>query len=115
MAGAAREGSERRAGSHGAGRAPDRVTGLDALIDELPRWTLVGGKGGVGKTTCASALALRSASRGHRTLLVATDPARTLSDALGHQLGPQPAPVPGRENLHACQLDAPTARVAFLA
>src|SRR5687768_17113783 len=74
-----------------------------------------GGKGGVGKTTCPSALALRSASRGHRTLLVATDPARTLSDALGHQLGPQPAPVPGRENFHACQLDAPTARAAFLA
>ena len=90
------------------------MSGLDALIDELPRWTLVGGKGGVGKTTCASALALRSASRGVRTLLIATDPARTLGDALGHQLGPDPAPVTGRPNLHACQLDAPAARAAFL-
>ena len=91
------------------------MTALDALLDELPPWTLVGGKGGAGKTTCASALALRSASRGARTLLVATDPARTLGDALGHPLGPAPAPVPGFERLHACQLDAPSARAVFLA
>ena len=90
------------------------MTGLDALLDELPRWTLVGGKGGVGKTTCASALALRSASRGARTLLVATDPARTLGDALGHPLGSEPAVVPGRPRLHACQLDAGAARAAYL-
>lgn len=91
------------------------MSGLDTLIDRLPRWTLVGGKGGVGKTTCASALALRSASRGSRTLLVATDPARTLSDALGHELTAAPAELRGIANLHACQLDAPTARTAFLA
>ena len=91
------------------------MTGLDALLDELPRWTLVGGKGGVGKTTCASALALRSASRGARTLLVATDPARTLGDALGHPLGSEPVVIPGRPHLHACQLDAGDARAAFLA
>ena len=91
------------------------MTGLDALLDALPQWTLVGGKGGVGKTTCASALALRSAARGTRTLLVATDPARTLGDALEHALGPEPMPVPGRDRLHACQLDAGAARAAFLA
>ena len=90
------------------------MTGLDALLDELPRWVLVGGKGGVGKTTCAAALALRSSARGQRTLLVATDPARTLGDALGHELGPAPALLPGHERLHACQLEARHAQARFL-
>ena len=40
----------------------------------------MGGKGGVGKTTCAAAIALRRARRG-RTLLVSTDPAASLSHA----------------------------------
>ena len=90
------------------------MTGLDALLAGLPRWTLVGGKGGAGKTTCAGALALRSAALGRRTLLVATDPARTLGDALDHALGPEPAPLPGHERLHACQLDASHAQARFL-
>jgi arsenite/tail-anchored protein-transporting ATPase len=44
------------------------------------RILFVGGKGGVGKTTTAGALALRFADRGDRVLLVSTDPAHSLSD-----------------------------------
>lgn len=40
---------------------------------------LVSGKGGVGKTTIASALALREAERGGRVLLVSTDPTGALA------------------------------------
>jgi arsenite-transporting ATPase len=39
-----------------------------------------GGKGGVGKTTCASAVALGASRLGKRVLLVSTDPAHSTSD-----------------------------------
>jgi arsenite-transporting ATPase len=39
-----------------------------------------GGKGGVGKTTCAAAVALSASRRGKRVLLVSTDPAHSTSD-----------------------------------
>ncbi len=40
------------------------------------------GKGGVGKTSVAAATALRSARRGHRTVIISTDSAHSLSDSL---------------------------------
>jgi anion-transporting ArsA/GET3 family ATPase len=75
------------------------------------------GSGGVGKTTTAAALALESARRGRRTLVLTIDPARRLAnslglEALGHEVqrvpdqridaaGPR---QPGGE-LHAMMLD----------
>ena len=49
----------------------------------------MGGKGGVGKTTTASALALVTAERGRRCLLVSTDPAHSLADLFGRAIGNQ--------------------------
>lgn len=46
----------------------------------------VGGKGGVGKTTIAAALAVQLAEAGKKTLLVSTDPAHSLSDVLQKKL-----------------------------
>ena len=43
---------------------------------------MVGGKGGVGKTTCCSALAMECARRGERVLLLSTDPTPSLADIL---------------------------------
>ena len=48
-----------------------------------------GGKGGVGKTTSASATALAASRAGQRVLLVSTDPAHNTSDILGRPIGPE--------------------------
>ena len=52
-----------------------------------------GGKGGVGKTTMAAVAALDMAARGHRTLLVSTDPAHSTGDVLQAELGDRPRQV----------------------
>lgn len=51
------------------------------------RLIFVGGKGGVGKTTTASALSLLAAQQGKQCLLVSTDPAHSLADIFEHQIG----------------------------
>jgi len=63
-----------------------------------------GGKGGVGKTTCAVAWALATSRLGRRTLLVSTDPAHSTSDLLGVPLGASERRV--TEHLWAQELDA---------
>jgi arsenite-transporting ATPase len=91
------------------------MSGIDALLASLPAWTLVGGKGGVGKTTCAAALATRSAESGVTTLILSTDPAGALADVLGTSLTGEPLGVASTPRLFACQLDAAAARSEFLA
>ncbi len=51
------------------------------------RIVFVGGKGGVGKTTTAAALALAAAERGRRCLVVSTDPAHSLRDVFDRSIG----------------------------
>lgn len=48
------------------------------------------GKGGVGKTTTAAATAVRASELGYRTLVVSTDVAHSLADALDAPLGSLP-------------------------
>ena len=67
------------------------------------RVLLFTGKGGVGKTTLAAATAARLAETGRKTLVVSTDPAHSLGDALGVPLTGDPSePADG---LFASQLD----------
>jgi arsenite/tail-anchored protein-transporting ATPase len=67
------------------------------------RIVLFTGKGGVGKTTTAAATALRLADRGRRTLLLSTDTAHSLGDALGVPLSGEPTEV--QPGLTVVQLD----------
>jgi len=69
-----------------------------------PRTILYTGKGGVGKTSVAAATARRCAAAGLRTLVLSTDPAHSLADALGVPLGSGPTPVTG--NLDGQQVQA---------
>lgn len=68
---------------------------------------LFGGKGGVGKTTCATATALRTAARApeRNFLLVSTDPAHSIEDSLAGHLPPR--------NLRVLELEAQKRLAAF--
>ena len=67
---------------------------------------MFGGKGGVGKTTCASSSAIWAAEHGRNTLIISTDPAHSLGDSLGFDLPPgEPTPIPGINNLTALEID----------
>lgn len=73
---------------------------------------LFGGKGGVGKTTCAASSAIWAAEQGRNTLIISTDPAHSLGDSLGVSLPPGiPTPVPGIINLTALEIN-PQANIA---
>jgi arsenite-transporting ATPase len=89
-----------------------RAVGADDLLRTL---TIVGGKGGVGKTTVSCALAL-SAALNHptdATLLVSTDPAPSIGDALGIRdtrwAHDKPERLTGIPQLAIWQMDATTA------
>ena len=58
------------------------VAGFDDMVAGTERkYYMLGGKGGVGKTSCAASLAVKFANSGHPTLVVSTDPAHSLSDS----------------------------------
>ncbi|MFC4943452.1 ArsA family ATPase [Pseudonocardia sp. GCM10023141] len=67
------------------------------------RVVLFTGKGGVGKTTLAAATATALARSGRKALVVSTDPAHSLGDALEAELGGEPVELePG---LYAAHID----------
>ena len=73
------------------------------------RLVLIGGKGGVGKSSVAAATALELASRypQRKTLVFSTDPAHSLSDSFGQKIGAGITPIEGTRNLYAQEIDAP--------
>ncbi|MGV9103597.1 MAG: ArsA family ATPase [Promethearchaeia archaeon] len=78
----------------------------DIVYNDTVRFILSGGKGGVGKTTCAGAMALLSAEHGFRTLVLSTDPAHSLSDSFNQNLsGGDVIPIEGVDKLWGMEID----------
>jgi arsenite-transporting ATPase len=82
------------------------------------RYLFFGGKGGTGKTTAASAAALlllQHASAGEGILLFSTDPAHSLSDSLGVEIGDRLVEVArrGAARLFAREMNATEALDEF--
>ncbi|KNH22923.1 arsenic ABC transporter ATPase [Priestia megaterium] len=63
------------------------------------------GKGGVGKTSTACAVAVSLADTGHKVLIVSTDPASNLQDVFEVELTNEPIEIANVRNLYACNLD----------
>ncbi|TVR52565.1 MAG: arsenical pump-driving ATPase [Puniceicoccaceae bacterium] len=86
---------------------------LRALTEAATRYYFFTGKGGVGKTSVASATALALSASGRRTLLVSTDPASNLDEVLGLELSREAQPVPGAANLFALNINPEAAAAAY--
>jgi arsenite-transporting ATPase len=65
---------------------------------------MLGGKGGVGKTTCSAALAFHFARRGEKTLLISSDPTPSLSDIFELEIGPTEKKIEGVANLFGLEI-----------
>jgi len=85
---------------------------LIGLKEEPLKLILFGGKGGVGKTTCATSTGLYL-SKNFKTLLFSTDPAHSLSDSLGQKVGDEIIEVEGIKNLSALEISADKALSEF--
>lgn len=68
------------------------------------RILMFGGKGGVGKTTCAATTALHYAALGRRTLIISSDLTPSLSDIFEMEVGSAEKQVGGTENLYALEI-----------
>ena len=114
------------------------LSSMNRLVQDIesskePKVVFVGGKGGVGKTTVSSALAVTLASQQQlKVLIVSTDPAHSLGDALDQDLrmmnhqGNKPSSSSSSNhvvqmtdpltqgNLYACELDATVALQDFV-
>jgi arsenite-transporting ATPase len=81
---------------------------------EGTQFVFVGGKGGVGKTSSSSAIAIALSDSGLRTLIVSTDPAHSLGDALDVNLrSGTVVPITTESNLWALEIDVEAALKDF--
>lgn len=69
------------------------------------RYLYFGGKGGVGKTVVAAAVALWLARQGKKTLLASTNPVHSLSNLFKLDVFGKPVLIPGTDNLFVQEIE----------
>jgi arsenite-transporting ATPase len=89
------------------------VTLTEEIAKSNTKLLLFGGKGGVGKSTVASATALYLSNKGKKVLVVSSDPAPSLSDIFDKDIGGKLTQI--KENLYAMEIDAAQAVESFKA
>jgi arsenite-transporting ATPase len=84
------------------------------VIEQAPRMLFFTGKGGVGKTSMACAVAVALADHGRRVLLVSTDPASNLGQVFGITVGDHtPTPVQEVSGLFVLNINPEAAAQAY--
>jgi len=83
------------------------------LLAHPTRHLFFTGKGGVGKTSLSTAVALYLADTGQRVLLVSTDAASNLDEMLGVELKNTPTPVPHTQGLWVLNIDPDNAAESY--
>lgn len=73
------------------------------MVYDTKKILFIGGKGGVGKSTSASAIAWKLAAAGKKTLLISTDPAHNLGDIFSVKIGGKTRRIV--PNLYALEID----------
>ncbi len=80
--------------------------GLVNIMDSDVKLIMVGGKGGVGKTTCASAVALKLAMDGKRVLVISSDPTPSLSDIFEVSIGNEEVKITENYELYGLEISS---------
>lgn len=83
------------------------------FLEQPPRFLFFTGKGGVGKTSIASATAISLAEAGYQVLLVSTDPASNVAQVFGITIGNQITSIPTVPGLAALEIDPQAAAQAY--
>lgn len=84
-----------------------------SVLERPTRFLFFTGKGGVGKTSLSTAVAIALADTGKRVLLVSTDAASNLDEMLGIELKNSPVSVPGVANLFVLNIDPDNAAESY--
>lgn len=86
---------------------PATTANMSDLLQKNLQFILIGGKGGVGKTTVSAATALSIARHNpdKKVLVFSTDPAHSLADSFACSIGDKITSIEGVDNLYAFELN----------
>lgn len=86
---------------------------MQSFLQQPPRFFFFTGKGGVGKTSIASATALALTDQGKKVLLVSTDPASNIGQVFGQTIGNRIVQINSVPGLSAMEIDPEQAVEAY--